>query len=47
MGRYELQHVCMHGQHLQQSMDQPHMVDHPARGQLNKEDVFIPVHVGA
>ena len=34
--------VVMHGQHFQQSRDQPGMVANPARGQLIRENAFVP-----
>ena len=34
------QHFRMSGQHFQQSMDQTGMIARPARGQLNRENVF-------
>ena len=34
--------VCMYSQHFHQSMDQRGMVANPARGQLNRENVFFP-----
>ena len=38
-------YVCMHGHHIQQSMDQPGKVANPARGQLNRENGYSPVPV--
>ena len=38
---YCIQYVCMHGQHLEQSMYQPGVVTNLACGQLNrKNDIF-------
>ena len=39
--------VCTYGHHLYQSLYQPDMVDNPAHGQLNRENVFFPVPVRA
>ena len=40
-------YVYIYGQHFQQSIDQPGMVANPARGQLNRENDYLPVHVRA
>ena len=40
-------YICICGDHFQPSMDQPGMVPNPARGQLNRKNVFFPVHVRA
>ena len=37
----------LYGQHFQQSMDQPGTGANPARGQLNRENIFFHVHVRA
>ena len=37
----------MYGRHIWQSMDQPVKVANPARGQLNREEIYFPVPVRA
>ena len=39
--------VCIHGPHIQQSMDQPGKSVNPARGQLNRENEHFPVLIRA
>ena len=39
--------VCMHGHTYSKSMDQPGKVANPARGQLNRENEYLPVRVRA
>ena len=38
-------YVCMYGQTYSKSMDRPGKVANPARGQLNRENEYFPVHV--
>ena len=40
-------YVCMYGHKDYKSMDQPGMIANPARGQLNRENEYFPVHVHA
>ena len=46
MSRIE-DHVCIYGDIYSKGMDQPGKVANPARGQLNKENEYIPVRVRA
>ena len=39
--------VCMYRHIYSKSMDQPGKVANPARGQLNRENEYFPVHVHA
>ena len=41
------QHICMYGRTYSKSMDQPSKVANPARGQLNRQNEYSPVHVPA
>ena len=37
--------VCMYGHTYSKNMDQPGKVANPARGQLNRENEYVPVRV--
>ena len=39
--------ICMYGHTYSKSMDQPGKVANPARGQLNRQNEFLPVRVRA
>ena len=39
--------LCMYGHTYSKSMDQQGKVDNPARGQLNRENEYVPVPVRA
>ena len=40
-------YVCMVVTYSKSMMDQPVKVANPARGQLNRENKYVPVHVRA
>ena len=46
--KWSLKMVCLYGHtYNKRSIDQPGLVASPARGQLNRENVFFPVPVRA
>ena len=40
-------YICVYGHTYIKGKDQPGKVANPARGQLNRENVYFPVHVRA